>query len=61
MGDPHIVADGDIVLTERVDNFRVGDTTVSVPCMGILLPREGKIAEWRDSWDLQQFERQLPT
>ena len=56
----HIVANGDIVLTERIDHFVVGDTRVSVPCMGIFELRDGKIAAWRDYWDLQQFERQLP-
>ncbi len=57
----HIVADGDFVLTERIDNFLVGETRVSVPCMGIFELRDGKIAAWRDYWDLKQFERQLPT
>ena len=56
----HIVANGAIVLTERIDHFVVGDTRVSVPCMGIFELRDGKIAAWRDYWDLQQFERQLP-
>ena len=31
----YIVGDGDVALTERVDNFIVGDTRVCVPCMGI--------------------------
>ncbi len=56
----HIVADGDVVLTERVDHFMLGETQVSVPCMGIFELRDGKIAAWRDYWDLRQFERQLP-
>ena len=56
----HIVADGNIVMVERVDNFRVGETRISVPCMGIFELRDGKIAAWRDYWDLRQFERQLP-
>ncbi len=56
----HIVAGGDVVLTERVDNFKVGDTRVSVPCMGVFELRDGKIAAWRDYWDLRQFEQQLP-
>jgi limonene-1,2-epoxide hydrolase len=56
----HIVADHEVVLTERVDHFLVGETRVSVPCMGIFELRGGKIAAWRDYWDLQQFERQLP-
>ncbi len=55
----HIVADGDIVMTERVDNFMVGGTRVSVPCMGIFELRDGKISAWRDYWDPQQFERQV--
>jgi limonene-1,2-epoxide hydrolase len=56
----HIVADGDIVLTERVDHFVVGETRLRVPCMGAFELRDGKIAAWRDYWDLRQFELQLP-
>lgn len=56
----HIAASGPIVLTERVDHFLVGETRVTVPCMGIFELRDGRIAAWRDYWDLQQFERQLP-
>jgi limonene-1,2-epoxide hydrolase len=29
--------------------------------MGIFELRDGKIAGWRDYWDLGQFERQLPS
>jgi limonene-1,2-epoxide hydrolase len=56
----HVVADGKVVLTERVDHFMVGGSRISVPCMGIFELRGGKIAAWRDYWDLRQFERQLP-
>jgi len=56
----HIVADEGIVLTERIDNFQLGDTRIRVPCMGIFELRGDKIAAWRDYWDLKQFERQLP-
>ncbi|MGB9197138.1 MAG: SgcJ/EcaC family oxidoreductase [Terriglobales bacterium] len=56
----HIVADGDIVMTERLDKFLVGETRVSVPCMGVFELRDRKIVAWRDYWDLHQFERQLP-
>ncbi len=56
----HIVADGDVVLTERVDHFLIGATCISVPCMGIFELRDDRIAAWRDYWDLAQFERQLP-
>ncbi len=56
----HIIAVGEVVMTERVDNFLVGDTQVRVPCMGVFELRDGKIAAWRDYWDLKQFEAQLP-
>lgn len=56
----HIVADGDVVMVERVDKFLIGETRISVPCVGVFELREGKIAAWRDYWDLGQFERQLP-
>jgi limonene-1,2-epoxide hydrolase len=56
----HIPADGDIVMVERVDNFLTGETRVSVPCVGVFELRGGKIAAWRDYWDLERFERQLP-
>lgn len=55
----HIVAEGSVVMTERVDNFLVGQKQVSVPCMGIFELEGGKIAAWRDYWDLKQFEAQV--
>ena len=57
----HILAGGEIVMTERVDHFLVGNRQISVPCMGIFELRDGKIAAWRDYWDLKHFEAQLPT
>lgn len=55
----HIIAHGDVVMTERVDHFLVGNRRVSVPCMGVFELRDGKIAAWRDYWDLKQFESQI--
>lgn len=55
----HIVAEGSVVMTERVDNFVVGQRHVSVPCMGIFELKDGKIAAWRDYWDVKQFEAQV--
>jgi limonene-1,2-epoxide hydrolase len=55
-----VLADGTIVMTERVDNFLAGDTRVTVPCVDIFELRDGKIAAWRDYWDLQPFEKQPP-
>ncbi len=55
----HLVANGNIVMTERVDHFLVNNKKVSVPCMGVFELQDGKIAAWRDYWDLKQFEAQL--
>ena len=57
----NLVADGDIVMTERVDVFDMGDKTVALPVMGTFEVRNGKIAAWRDYFDLQQFMSQSGT
>jgi len=56
----HIIADGDVVMTERVDHFLVGENRISVPCMGVFELHDGKISAWRDYWDARQFESQMP-
>jgi limonene-1,2-epoxide hydrolase len=56
-----IAASGDTVLTERVDAFYTAATTVELPVMGAFEVRDGKIAAWRDYFDLNQFMSQLPT
>jgi limonene-1,2-epoxide hydrolase len=56
----HIIADGDIVMTERVDHLSIINQTFSMPMMGIYEIRGGTIAAWRDYFDLNQFVSQLP-
>jgi len=56
----HILADGNVVVTERIDHFLVGENRISVPCAGVFELRDGRISAWRDYWDLRQFEAQLP-
>ncbi|MDX6286378.1 MAG: limonene,2-epoxide hydrolase [Frankiales bacterium] len=56
----HTVADGPIVMTERVDHFIKADTTISLPVMGIFEVHDGVITAWRDYFDLNQFASQLP-
>ena len=53
-----IAAEGDAVLTERVDRFIAADKTVELPVMGTFEIREGKIAAWRDYFDLAVWTRQ---
>ena len=55
----HAVADGGIVMTERVDHFHTGDKVISLPVMGVFEVVEDKIAAWRDYFDLHQFMSQL--
>ena len=55
-----IAASGDTVLTERIDAFRAADGgLISIPLMGSFRIKDGLIVEWRDYFDLGDFERQL--
>jgi limonene-1,2-epoxide hydrolase len=49
------------VLTERTDRFHIRDTWLELPVMGAFVVRDGKLSEWRDYFDMQQFQSQLPT
>jgi limonene-1,2-epoxide hydrolase len=49
------VVDGDLVMNERVDTVVHGDNTIELPVMGVFELRDGKIAAWRDYFDLQTF------
>jgi limonene-1,2-epoxide hydrolase len=51
-------ADG-AVLTERTDRFLVNGRWIELPVMGSFVVRDGKIAEWRDYFDMKQFQDQL--
>lgn len=53
-----IVADGDVVLTERVDTFQMGEKTVALEVMGAFELRDGKIAAWRDYFDMASWTKQ---
>jgi limonene-1,2-epoxide hydrolase len=55
----HAVADGDVVLTERVDHFHLPGKVISLPVMGTFEVVDGQIAAWRDYFDLNQFMTQL--
>ncbi len=48
----HEVVDGDLVLNERVDTFVMGGNTVPIKVMGIFELRDGRIAKWRDYFDM---------
>lgn len=54
------LVDGSVVMNERVDTFVIGGTEITVPAAGVFELRDGKIAVWRDYFDVQQAEGLLP-
>lgn len=56
----NIAENGNVVLTERVDNFVMADDKeVSLPVMGAMELDQGKIVAWRDYFDLPSFTSQM--
>lgn len=57
----HQIADAGagIVLTERTDKFKIGEKWIKLPVMGVMEIRDGKIAAWRDYFDLAQYRDQM--
>jgi limonene-1,2-epoxide hydrolase len=53
-----IAASGNTVLTERIDICTTnGDVTAYLPIAGVFELRDGRIAAWRDYYDVAQFRR----
>lgn len=57
----HFIAEdaNGVVLTERVDAFFFGDKKIALPVMGTFEFVDGKLAKWRDYFDLREFENQM--
>jgi len=55
-----IAADGDTVFAERLDRFVMDGTPVSLPVTGVFELRAGRIAGWREYFDLATWQRQVP-
>ena len=55
----NIAADGPVVLTERVDVFRLADKSFELPVMGTFEVSDGKINAWRDYFDTNQFTSRM--
>jgi limonene-1,2-epoxide hydrolase len=55
------VEGGDVVMNERVDRFWLeGGHTIELRVAGVFKVRDGKISVWRDYFDLQEFNSQMP-
>ena len=55
----NIVADGPVVMTERVDVFTLPDKSFELPVMGTFEVNDGKIKAWRDYFDTGQFTSRM--
>ena len=55
----NIAASGPVVMTERVDVFKLPNKTFELPVMGIFEIRDGKIRAWRDYFDMNQFTSRM--
>ena len=55
----NIAADGPIVMTERVDVFKLPGTSFELPVMGTFEVMDGKIDAWRDYFDMNQFTSRM--
>ncbi|MCK9994388.1 MAG: limonene-1,2-epoxide hydrolase [Alphaproteobacteria bacterium] len=48
-----------VVMTERNDRFHINGQWLEIAVMGVFELRNGKIAKWRDYFDLGQFQSQM--
>jgi len=55
----HIAESGDVVIAERIDRTQAGDKSVDLPCAGVFTLRNGKIASWRDYFDMGTYARAM--
>src|SRR5258707_1022737 len=55
----NIAANGPVVMTERVDVFKLREKSFELPVMGIFEVSDGKISAWRDYFDMNQFTSRM--
>ena len=55
----HLLAQGNVVVAERVDRTKAGDRSVELPCTGVFEMEDGKIKVWRDYFDLGTYARAM--
>lgn len=55
----HQAATGGDVTNERTDRFELGDRWAEVDVAGLFVVRDGKVALWRDDFDLAAAQREL--
>ena len=54
----HLLSDGVVVMTERVDYVRLGGKTAGLRIAGVFEVHDGVITAWRDYFDPNEFAAQ---
>lgn len=54
----HQVAQGNVVMNERIDRFHINGSWLEIPVTGVFVLQNNLISEWRDYFDLADFRRQ---
>ncbi|KEO89685.1 limonene-1,2-epoxide hydrolase [Erythrobacter longus] len=52
-----IAASGNTVFVERLDRTIVNGKPVSLPCCGVFEMKDGKVAVWRDYFDMATYRQ----
>jgi len=55
----NLISEGDLVMAERMDRTVASGKPIDLPCFGIFEMQNGKIAEWRDYFDMATFTKAL--
>jgi limonene-1,2-epoxide hydrolase len=55
----NIAANGPVVMTERVDVFKLPGKSFELQVMGTFEVRDGRISAWRDYFDMNQFTSRM--
>jgi len=55
----NIAANGPVVMTERVDVFKLPGKSFELQVMGAFEVSDGKISAWRDYFDMNQFTSRM--
>jgi limonene-1,2-epoxide hydrolase len=55
----HLAVRDNVVLTERIDSFTIGQKVAPLPVMGVFEIRDNKISAWRDYFDMAQITKML--
>lgn len=55
----NLLLHGDLAMVERIDRTIVAGKPVNLPCFGIFEMRGGKIAVWRDYFDMTTYTKAI--